>query len=63
MKKLIYEIKLESNIKISISGISKEKVGFFADKIRSTKPPEPYKGKGILYQGEIVRRKAGKTGK
>jgi large subunit ribosomal protein L6 len=57
------EIKLESTVKISISGISKEKVGFFADKIRSTKPPEPYKGKGILYQGEIVRRKAGKTGK
>lgn len=57
------EIKLESPIKISISGINKEKVGFFADKIRSIKPPEPYKGKGILYEGEIVRRKAGKTGK
>jgi large subunit ribosomal protein L6 len=57
------EIKLESPIKICITGISKEKVGFLADKIRSTKPPEPYKGKGILYEGEIIRRKAGKTGK
>jgi large subunit ribosomal protein L6 len=57
------EIKLESPVKISILGINKQTVGFFADKIRSTKPPEPYKGKGILYQGEIIRRKAGKTGK
>lgn len=57
------DIKLESPIKILISGINKEKVGFFADKIRSIKPPEPYKGKGILYEGEIIRRKAGKTGK
>jgi large subunit ribosomal protein L6 len=57
------EIKLESPIKVSISGINKEKVGFLAAKIREVKPPEPYKGKGILYEGEIVRRKAGKTGK
>jgi large subunit ribosomal protein L6 len=57
------EIKLESPIKILITGINKEKVGFLADKIRSTKPPEPYKGKGILYSGEIIKRKAGKTGK
>jgi large subunit ribosomal protein L6 len=57
------EIKLESPIKISILGINKEKVGFLAAKIRDTRPPEPYKGKGLLYDGEIIRRKAGKTGK
>jgi large subunit ribosomal protein L6 len=57
------DIKLESPTKIVISGINKEKVGFFAAKIRAIRPPEPYKGKGILYEGEIVRRKAGKTGK
>jgi len=57
------EIKLESPIRISILGINKEKVGFLAAKIRDTRPPEPYKGKGLLYDGEIIRRKAGKTGK
>lgn len=57
------EVKIESPIKLLITGINKEKVGFFADKIRSTKPPEPYKGKGILYEGEIIRRKIGKRGK
>lgn len=57
------EIKFDSPVKISISGINKEKVGFFASKIREIRPPEPYKGKGILYEGEIIRRKAGKTGK
>jgi large subunit ribosomal protein L6 len=56
-------IKLESPTKISISGIDKEKVGFLAAKIRDTRPPEPYKGKGILYDGEKIIRKAGKTGK
>jgi large subunit ribosomal protein L6 len=57
------EIKSESAVKISISGINKEKVGFLAAQVRDTRPPEPYKGKGILYDGEIIRRKAGKTGK
>jgi len=57
------EIKLESPIKISITGINKEQVGFLAAKIRATRPPEPYKGKGLLYCGEIIIRKAGKTGK
>ena len=57
------EIKVESPIKISIIGINKEQVGFLAAKIRDTRPPEPYKGKGLLYDGEIIRRKAGKTGK
>jgi large subunit ribosomal protein L6 len=56
-------VKLESNTKIQLSGIDKEKVGFFAAKIRDMKPPEPYKGKGILYEGEKILRKAGKTGK
>lgn len=56
-------IKLESPTKVSICGTDKEKVGFLASEIRATRPPEPYKGKGIMYEGEIIRRKAGKTGK
>lgn len=47
---------------IHISGIDKQKVGEFASKIRARKKPEPYKGKGIKYMGEKIRRKAGKTG-
>lgn len=56
-------LKLESPTKLLISGIDKEKVGFLASKIRDMRPPEPYKGKGILYEGEKIIRKAGKTGK
>jgi len=56
-------IKLESNTKISLTGIDKEKIGFLASEIRAIRPPEPYKGKGIMYEGEKIRRKAGKTGK
>jgi large subunit ribosomal protein L6 len=56
-------IKAESPIRVVISGIDKEKVGFLAAKIRDMRPPEPYKGKGILYEGEKILRKAGKTGK
>lgn len=56
-------IKIETPTKIIITGINKEKVGFWAAKIRDVKPPEPYKGKGILYEGEKIIRKAGKTGK
>lgn len=48
---------------ISIEGISKQKVGDLAAEIRAVRPPEPYKGKGIRYVGEYVRRKEGKTGK
>jgi len=48
---------------VTISGIDKETVGQQAAVIRRLKPPEPYKGKGIRYQGELVRRKAGKSGK
>jgi large subunit ribosomal protein L6 len=47
---------------IVVSGIDAQRVGEFAAKIRAVKPPEPYKGKGIRYVGEYVRRKAGKTG-
>ena len=48
---------------VTISGIDKETVGQQAAVIRRLKPPEPYKGKGIRYQGELIRRKAGKSGK
>ena len=47
---------------IHISGIDKQKVGQLASKIKARKKPEPYKGKGIKYLGEKIRRKAGKTG-
>jgi large subunit ribosomal protein L6 len=56
-------VKLESATKIIVSGIDKEKVGFLAAKIREIRPPEPYKGKGIMYEGEKILRKAGKSGK
>ncbi len=49
--------------KIIISGINKEKVGQYAAEIREKRPPEPYKGKGIKYSDEVIRRKVGKTGK
>lgn len=54
------EAKIEENNILSISGIDKQKVGQFAAEIKSLKPVEPYKGKGFRYQGEKVRRKAGK---
>ncbi|MBE9175277.1 50S ribosomal protein L6 [Synechocystis salina LEGE 06155] len=57
------EVKVENNTQIIVSGIDKELLGNTAAKIRAVRPPEPYKGKGIRYQGEYVRRKAGKTGK
>ena len=56
-------IEVPSNTEITISGISKQKVSQFAAEIRAIRPPEPYKGKGIRYVDEIVRRKEGKTGK
>lgn len=56
-------IEVPSNTKIIISGINKERVGALASNIRQVRPPEPYKGKGIRYEGEAVRRKEGKTGK
>lgn len=54
------KVNQTSNTEISISGISKKEVADFAAKIRSIRPPEPYKGKGIRYKGEYVRRKVGK---
>ena len=56
------ETKVEDN-KIIVSGIDKEKVGQYAAEIRSTRTPEPYKGKGIKYDYEVIRRKVGKAGK
>lgn len=53
----------ERGRKVTISGIDKEYVGEIAARVRKQRPPEPYKGKGIRYEKEIVRRKAGKTGK
>lgn len=55
-------IKTPSSVVIEVSGADKEKVGQIAAEIRSWREPEPYKGKGIRYSGEYVRRKAGKTG-
>ncbi len=48
---------------ITVAGIDKELVGEIAAQVRKLRPPEPYKGKGIRYQGEVIRRKAGKAGK
>jgi large subunit ribosomal protein L6 len=56
------KIECEGANKVVVSGISKERVGQIAAEIRSIRPPEPYKGKGIKYETEKVRRKVGKTG-
>jgi large subunit ribosomal protein L6 len=56
------KISVENNTVVKIEGADKEIVGQVAAELRSVRPPEPYKGKGIRYQGEQVRRKAGKTG-
>ena len=56
------ETKVEGNI-ITVTGINKEQVGQYAAEIREKRPPEPYKGKGIKYSDEVIRRKVGKTGK
>ena len=57
------ETVLEGQNKITVKGISKEKVGQYAAEIRDKRRPEPYKGKGIKYADEVIRRKVGKTGK
>ena len=57
------ETVLEGQNKITVKGISKEKVGQYAAEIREKRAPEPYKGKGIKYADEVIRRKVGKTGK
>src|SRR5512141_665352 len=55
--------ELETPLKLAVVGIDKELVGQIAAKVRATRKPEPYKGKGVRYAGEKVRRKAGKAGK
>ncbi|MFP8873792.1 MAG: 50S ribosomal protein L6 [Myxococcota bacterium] len=55
-------VSVDANTKIVVEGIDKQLVGQFAATVRSVRPPEPYKGKGIRYRGERVRRKVGKTG-
>lgn len=57
------EIEVPSQTEIIVKGINKQQVGNYAAKIRAWREPEPYKGKGIRYSGEYVRRKEGKTGK
>ena len=57
------KIEVEANTKIKVSGANKQLVGDVAAEIRGKRPPEVYKGKGIKYEGEFIRRKAGKTGK
>ncbi|EPP34475.1 ribosomal protein L6 [Chlamydia ibidis] len=57
------QVSVEKNTLISVKGINKQLVGEFAATIRAKRPPEPYKGKGIRYENEYVRRKAGKAAK
>jgi large subunit ribosomal protein L6 len=57
------EFEVDGTTKLLVKGINKELVGQVAADVRKVRPPEPYKGKGIRYVGEYVRRKAGKAGK
>jgi large subunit ribosomal protein L6 len=57
------KVQVTQNTTIDIKACDKEQLGLFAAKVRSWRPPEPYKGKGILYKGETILRKAGKSGK
>jgi large subunit ribosomal protein L6 len=56
------KLTVEQNVRITVSGIDKQRVGEFASEVRSLRPPEPYKGKGIKYEEEHIRRKVGKSG-
>ena len=56
-------VEINQNNIILLKSCDKEALGLFASKIRSWRPPEPYKGKGIIYEGENIKRKAGKSGK
>jgi len=56
-------VEVQRNTLINLKACDKEQLGLFASKIRAWRAPEPYKGKGIIYEGEIIRRKAGKSGK
>ncbi len=57
------EVKVDKSTTIIIQGVDKQQVGQFAASVRSLRPPEPYKGKGVRYENEYVRKKAGKAGK
>lgn len=57
------DIKVDRQVRLSVSGIDRQKVGQVAAEIRKFRPPEPYKGKGIKYADETIKRKAGKAGK
>ena len=56
------QVSVENNVNVKISGMDRHQVGQFAANVRSVRPPEPYKGKGIRYRNEQVRRKVGKAG-
>jgi large subunit ribosomal protein L6 len=56
------QIEVPTQNRVIINGIDKQKVGQYAAEVRESRPPEPYKGKGVRYLGEVVRRKEGKTG-
>ena len=56
------KIEVKDQTQITVSGVDKQKVGAIAATLRGFRRPEPYKGKGVLYAGEVIRRKAGKTG-
>ncbi len=56
-------LSVEGTNKIHVDGIDKQQVGQVAAEIRNLRPPEPYKGKGVRYEGEVVRKKLGKAGK
>ena len=57
------KVKVEDNTRITVSGYDKSAIGQFAASVRRWRPPEPYKGKGVKYADEIIRRKEGKAGK
>ena len=63
MKYFIIYLLAMNLLGITVMGIDKQKVGQYAAEIREKRPPEPYKGKGIKYVNEVIRRKEGKTGK
>ena len=55
------KVSVDRNVIVKVEGISRQQVGQFAADVRNVRPPEPYKGKGIRYLGEQIRRKAGKA--
>jgi len=59
----VFSFEVAQNTKVNLKGFDKAALCLFAANIRTWRPPEPYKGKGIIYEGEIVKRKAGKSGK